>query len=64
LTPCSFPVWSRHGRVHAGLMIGLALAVVLRIVMTRTLFGYEVKAVGANLGAARFAGIPARTACC
>jgi ABC-type uncharacterized transport system permease subunit len=45
-------------------MIGLALAVVLRIVMTRTLFGYEVKAVGANLGAARFAGIPARTACC
>ena len=50
-----------HARVHAGLLIGLALAVVLRIVMTRTLFGYEVKAVGANLGAARFAGIPART---
>jgi general nucleoside transport system permease protein len=47
-----------RARVHAGLLIGIALAIVLRVVMTRTLFGFEVKAVGANLAAARFAGIP------
>jgi simple sugar transport system permease protein len=38
----------------------LAVAVIVRVVMTRTLFGYEVNAVGANPAAARFAGISTR----
>jgi general nucleoside transport system permease protein len=48
-----------RSRVHAGLMVGLVFAIGLRLIMTRTLLGYEIKAVGANPAAARFAGIPA-----
>ncbi len=53
-----FPRLLEHTRVHAGLLLGLAIAVAVRVIMTRTLFGYEVNAVGANMAAARFAGIP------
>ncbi|MFN3615002.1 MAG: ABC transporter permease, partial [Rubrimonas sp.] len=44
-------------RVHAGLLIGLALAVVAWFVMTRTTVGLRVRAVGENPAAARHAGI-------
>lgn len=46
-----------RSRVHTGLLFALALAVALWLVDTRTSFGYEMRAVGANAGAARFAGI-------
>jgi general nucleoside transport system permease protein len=45
-------------RLDAGLLGAIVLAIVLRVAMTRTLFGFEINAVGANIRAARFAGIP------
>ncbi|WP_431858939.1 ABC transporter permease [Azospirillum sp.] len=45
-------------RLHAGLVIALALAVVLWLIDTRTIWGYENRAVGANPRAAAFAGMP------
>jgi general nucleoside transport system permease protein len=47
-----------HGtRLHAGLLIALACAVVTYLVLTRTTFGFRVRAVGFNRLAARYAGI-------
>ena len=46
-----------RSRVHSGLIFALVLAVVLWVVNARTTFGYEMRAVGANAKAARFAGI-------
>ncbi len=49
-------------RVHAGLLIAIGLAVLSWTAMRATTFGFEVRAVGANPRAARFAGVPvART---
>lgn len=45
-------------RVHTGLLFALVLGVGLWVVDRRTTFGYEMRAVGANARAARFAGIP------
>ncbi|MEN0001814.1 MAG: ABC transporter permease [Pseudomonadota bacterium] len=45
-------------RLHFGFIIALASAVVTWIIMTRTTFGYEMRAVGHNAQAAAFAGIP------
>lgn len=45
-------------RVHAGLVIALVLAVTSWIVLRATTLGFEVRAVGANPKAARFAGVP------
>ena len=46
-----------RSRVHSGLLMAIALAVALWIVNQRTTLGYEMRAVGANAKAARFAGI-------
>jgi ABC-type uncharacterized transport system permease subunit len=45
-------------RLHFGFAIALASSVVIWIVMKRTTLGYEMRAVGHNAEAARFAGIP------
>jgi simple sugar transport system permease protein len=45
-------------RLHRGFLIGLAAAVVVWIMDTRTIWGFEIKAVGDNANAARFVGIP------
>jgi simple sugar transport system permease protein len=47
-----------RSRVHSGLLIALALAVVVWIVDRFTAFGFEMRAVGANARAAAFAGMP------
>ena len=44
-------------QVNGGVLIAVALAVVVYILMTRTTFGYELQACGANRHAARYAGI-------
>ena len=44
-------------RLHAGLLVGLALAPLVAFVVRRTVFGFELRAVGDNPAAARFAGI-------
>jgi general nucleoside transport system permease protein len=46
-----------RSRVHSGLLAALALAVVLWALLRFTTFGFEVRAVGANARAARFAGM-------
>ncbi len=44
-------------RMHAGLIVALALAVLAWAVMRFTVWGYEIRAVGYNADAAGFAGI-------
>jgi ABC-type uncharacterized transport system permease subunit len=43
--------------VNAGILIAIVLAVLVYIMMSKTTFGYELKACGANRHAARYAGI-------
>lgn len=45
-------------RVHAGLILGLLAVLVVWVMMKRTVWGMEIRAVGENAPAARFAGIP------
>jgi len=45
-------------RVHTGLVYALVLAALAWAVLRHTTFGFEVRAVGANARAARFAGVP------
>mgnify|MGYP001167376531 FL=1 len=45
-------------RLHFGFVIALAAAVACWVVMKKTVLGYEMRAVGHNPEAARFAGIP------
>ncbi len=45
-------------RLHWGFGLALIAAVLVWIIQTRTTLGYEMRAVGANIRAARFAGIP------
>lgn len=45
-------------RTHWGLIIGLVSALLLWLMVKKTVLGFEIKAVGENKPAARFAGIP------
>lgn len=45
-------------RVHAGLLHAIGLAVILWALLRFTLFGFDVRALGANSRAAAFAGVP------
>lgn len=45
-------------RLHWGFVLGLFSAGVVWLIQTRTTLGYEMRAVGLNKDAARFAGIP------
>ena len=45
-------------RLHYGFAIAVIAAVCTWVIMKKTAFGYEMRAVGHNIGAARFAGIP------
>jgi general nucleoside transport system permease protein len=47
-----------RSRVHSGLLAALALAVALWALLKYTTLGFEIRAVGANPRAARFAGMP------
>ena len=44
-------------QVNAGILIAIACAVIIYILMSKTTFGYQLKACGANRHAARYAGI-------
>lgn len=48
-------------RLHLGFVLALLAAVVVWILLWRTTIGYRIRAVGLNLDAARFAGIPVGT---
>jgi simple sugar transport system permease protein len=45
-------------RVHAGLVVALAAAILLWLYLDRTVWGFETQAVGSNARAAAFAGMP------
>ena len=45
-------------RLHAGLLVAVGCAFLSWVLMRYTVWGYEIRAVGANQEAARFAGIP------
>lgn len=44
-------------QVNAGILIAILIAIVIYIILSRTTFGYELKACGANRHAAKYAGI-------
>jgi simple sugar transport system permease protein len=44
-------------RLHLGILIALAMCFVVWFVLMRTVFGFEVRTVGANPNAARYAGV-------
>ncbi len=45
-------------RVHSGLIVGLVAVLAVWVLMKRTVWGMEIRAVGENAPAARYAGIP------
>jgi simple sugar transport system permease protein len=47
-----------RSRLHLGFVIALVAAVAVWVVMKKTTLGYEMRAVGHNPEAARFAGVP------
>jgi simple sugar transport system permease protein len=51
-------IWGVLQPLHAGIFLALAALVVYHILINRTVFGYEVRAVGHNPEAARYGGIP------
>jgi ABC-type uncharacterized transport system permease subunit len=44
-------------RLHAGILVALATAVVVWFILFKTTLGFEIRTVGANASAARYAGI-------
>ena len=47
-------------QVNGGILIAILLAVLMYVIFTKTTFGYELKACGANRHAAKYAGIKDR----
>ncbi|GAA5077614.1 ABC transporter permease [Roseibacterium beibuensis] len=54
----SLPRLLERSRLHAGLLIAVALAVAIWWIQTRTVFGLRARATGLNARAAAFAGVP------
>ena len=46
-----------HTRIHLGLIFGIVAAIIIWIIIKKTKFGYEIKVIGENENAARYAGI-------
>lgn len=49
-------VWGST-RIHAGLFIALAIAVIFQIILKRSKWGYEIRVIGENPRAARYGGM-------
>lgn len=56
------PLLVSRTRLHAGLLIGLLAAVIVWIIETRTVWGFEARAVGVSSTASRFLGVPVERA--
>lgn len=62
LDTAHLPLIIPEADAHAGILLGLAAAVVLHVLLARTAAGYRLQAVGLNPQAAAYGGIPvART---
>jgi ABC-type uncharacterized transport system permease subunit len=51
------PEWLNAGRVHLGLLIAVVAAALIWLLLIRTKWGYEIRVIGENPRAARYAGI-------
>ena len=60
LDVATLPKLVARTRLHFGLVLALAAAILTWLIIQRTRFGFELRAVGANPEAARFAGISER----
>lgn len=58
LDAAALPKLIPRTRVHAGLVVAVIAAVLVWLMTTRTTWGFEMRATGANPAAARFAGMP------
>lgn len=58
LDEAALPKLVAQMRLHAGLLIALAAALLVALLQRATLLGFEMRAVGGNASAAGFAGIP------
>lgn len=52
----------RASSLHAGLFIAIAMVALVWVLNERTIWGFEMKAVGSNVSGARFAGMPVNLA--
>lgn len=55
------PVLIASTRLHAGIFIGIICIIVAYFIIRRTVFGYEIRCIGHNEEAAKFAGINLKT---
>jgi simple sugar transport system permease protein len=53
----ALPILIEGTRLHAGILVAVAAAVVVWFLLFKTTLGFEVRTVGANPSAARYAGI-------
>jgi len=53
-----FPILIPRSRLHLGIVLALLAAVVVYLLMQKTILGYQIKVVGENPRAAFFGGIP------
>jgi simple sugar transport system permease protein len=53
----ALPILIEGTRLHAGIIVAVGAALVVWFVLFKTTFGFEVRTVGANPNAARYAGI-------
>lgn len=51
------PIILQDTRLHLGVVITLVLVIVMYILLTRTTWGFGIRVVGANVHAARYAGL-------
>jgi simple sugar transport system permease protein len=58
LDAAMLPRLLERGRLHAGLIVAAVASLLVWIHVQRTVWGFELRAVGANPAAARFAGMP------
>lgn len=58
IDPAMLPKLVERMRVHAGLLVALGAAVFVYVLLKRTVWGFEVRAVGENRDAAAHAGLP------
>lgn len=57
LEAARFPLLMRGTRLHAGLLIAILCVFIIYIILTRTTFGFRVRAVGLNAKSAQYAGM-------
>jgi general nucleoside transport system permease protein len=51
------PILISNTRLHAGLLIAIGLVIIIYILLFRTSLGFEIRSVGMNLNASRYAGM-------